>query len=165
MITSDFNQRNFDQPVSSAITNSLLAGGGGEKTFSGNLVISGNYSGRLFVRGTVTLESGARVTGEIIANELIMDGIFKGIATVKNRAVFHNTAAFSGNLTAEEAEYHTGCTVSGRKKVERVVEKLVEKGVEMNSKPFSQERSLGSINSIADAISFAGHNDQVFMVF
>jgi cytoskeletal protein CcmA (bactofilin family) len=150
MIISDFNVQSGNQEISKVTTDSILSGGG-EKTFNGNLVISGNYSGRLFVKGTLTLEDNASVTGEIVANDLIMFGMFKGKARVKNLAVFHNSSSFSGTITAEEAEMHKGCLVSGTKNFAKISEKLL----------VTEKRN--SYNSLADAISFKSQNDFIFM--
>ncbi len=135
-----------------------IISGGGERTVCGNLIVSGKYAGRLLVDGTITLDTNASVTGEIIANEMILDGRFKGIARVKTKAVFHKTAAFAGNLLADEAVYHEGCTVTGRRVVTKSSEK--EAGVEIIVVPQVNE----NYNSLGNSIIFSGNDDRVYMI-
>ena len=168
MNNTDLNRQDFEKGIISSMTDNILSGGG-EKTFDGNLVISGNYSGRLYVKGTLTLKDNSSVTGEIVANNLIMFGMFKGTARVKNLAVIHKTASFSGNLTAEEAEMHKGCVISGTRNIARTIEKST-----ISEKSFLSERSMiheqstigerkGNYNILAEAFALNHQNDYIFM--
>jgi cytoskeletal protein CcmA (bactofilin family) len=174
MITTDISRQEPEREILSAITDNIFSGGG-EKIFNGNLIISGNYSGRIFVKGTLTLGDNSSVTGEIVADKLIMFGMFKGKARVKNLAVFHKTASFSGNLTAEEAEVYKGCTISGTRSIARIIEKsaISEKPV-MSARSVMAERSLiaerpdsgentGCYNVLAEAFASKAQNDYAFM--
>jgi cytoskeletal protein CcmA (bactofilin family) len=135
-------------------TNSCsIISGGGERQVSGNLIVSGKYSGRLMVNGRITLDSNATVTGEIIANEMIIEGIFKGIARVENKIIFGKTASFSGTLLAAEADFHRGCTITGRRNV----------GITNDMESIQElPRNFSSVN---ESIIFSGTDDQVFMVW
>lgn len=130
-----------------------IISGGGERQVAGNLIVSGKYSGRLAVKGRITLDSNAIVTGEIIANELIIEGIFKGIARVENKAIFGRMAFFSGTITAAEADFHEGCIITGRRNV----------GITHDMDAVQDlPRNFSSIN---ESIIFSGKDDQVFMVW
>jgi cytoskeletal protein CcmA (bactofilin family) len=129
-----------------------IISGGGEKTIAGDLIVSGKYSGRLTVRGMITLDSNATVTGEIIANEMVIEGRFNGIARVVQKIIFGKTASFSGTFHAMEAEFHKGCTITGRSTVGIIHEKESNQDIPHN---------YGSVN---ESIIFSGSDDRVYIV-
>ncbi|MEI6049037.1 MAG: polymer-forming cytoskeletal protein [Bacteroidota bacterium] len=97
--------------------------GKGDFSFLGNLVISGMFSGRLNVYGTLILGVNARVTGEVVANDLIIFGQMLGNARIINMVVFHTSSVFSGTVTASEAEVFGGSSISGKRAIGRITER------------------------------------------
>ena len=85
----------------------------GEFSISGNLTISGIFTGKLKVEGRLIIRPGARVVGEIFANDLDLYGRLKGNIKVINQAGFAAGSDFSGYIQAEEAVIQNGCTISG----------------------------------------------------
>jgi cytoskeletal protein CcmA (bactofilin family) len=122
IVNSDNNQQSYRLDNSSVNTDSLNSGKG-DLSFKGNLIISGVYSGKLIVSGSLTLGINARVSGEIVVNDLIVFGNLTGSARVINTAVFHKESSFSGALTAREAEFHIGSAISGKRTIGRTTEK------------------------------------------
>ncbi|MEI6050443.1 MAG: polymer-forming cytoskeletal protein [Bacteroidota bacterium] len=116
------NQQRYNHDNSSDNTGSLNSGKG-DYSFQGNLIISGIFSGRLNVSGTLTLGVDARLTGEVVVNDLIMFGQMMGTAKVINSVVFHNSSVFSGALTASEAEVYSGSRINGKRTIGRIIER------------------------------------------
>jgi cytoskeletal protein CcmA (bactofilin family) len=85
----------------------------GEFSISGNLTISGIFTGKLNVEGRLIIRPGSRVVGEIVANDLDLYGRLKGNILVLNQAEFANGSDFSGYIQASEAIFQNGCTISG----------------------------------------------------
>jgi cytoskeletal protein CcmA (bactofilin family) len=100
-----------------------LNSGKGDLSFKGDLIISGIFSGKLNVSGSLTLGINARVSGEIEVNDLFVFGHLCGCVRAINLAVFHSDSSFSGILTAREAEFRTGSLISGKRNVGRITEK------------------------------------------
>jgi cytoskeletal protein CcmA (bactofilin family) len=95
--------------------NVSLNSGKGDFSFKGNLTITGIFSGKICVTGTLTLGAESRITGEVIVNDLIMFGHMVGSASVNNRVIFHSSSAFSGTVTACDAEIYSGSSISGKR--------------------------------------------------
>jgi cytoskeletal protein CcmA (bactofilin family) len=85
----------------------------GEFSISGNLTISGIFTGKLKVEGRLIIRPGSRVVGEIFANDLDLYGHLKGNIKVINQAGFAAGSHFSGYIQADEAVIQNGCTISG----------------------------------------------------
>lgn len=105
--------------------NNSFCSGRGDLSFSGNLLVTGNFSGKLNVAGCLTIGDSALVSGEIFAADLAVHGFIIGSAKVEHKALFYPESKFSGVLTAREAEFHEGCQIRGMKTVDRVIEKKV----------------------------------------
>jgi cytoskeletal protein CcmA (bactofilin family) len=110
--------------VSSNKTNisDTMSSGRGDLIFLGNLAVTGTFSGKLNVSGRLTITRDARVSGEITASDLVVEGKLQGSARVNGKAVFFSESFFSGALIANEAEFHHGCFVSGKRVIGRVIE-------------------------------------------
>jgi cytoskeletal protein CcmA (bactofilin family) len=100
----------------------MLKTGSGDYSFSGNLTVTGTFSGKLRVAGTLKLESGARVSGEISAYTLECDGKLTGTVKIESRAVFRKNAVVSGNINVPVAEIYKGASVEGFRNIARVVD-------------------------------------------
>lgn len=130
-----------------------IISGGGERSIAGNLIVSGKYSGKLSVKGIITLDADAIVNGEIVADEMIIDGCFRGTARVKNKIVFGKSSFFSGTIIANEAELYKGCSVTGFRRVTKIMEK--EQVTEI-------QRDYGKMS---ESIMFSGKDDKLYMVW
>jgi cytoskeletal protein CcmA (bactofilin family) len=120
-VNSEIIQQSYRLDNSTGNTD-FLNSGRGDLSFKGNLIISGIFSGKLIVSGSLLLQKNARVSGEIVVNDMIVSGHLLGSARVINKAVFHSASVFSGTLTASEAEFHRGCKISGKRNIERITE-------------------------------------------
>ena len=96
--------------------------GSGEANLSGNLQLTGKYSGRLKLNGILTITDKTRFTGEIDVIDLVVYGEIIGSARVLNRAVFHNGSSISGTLIAQEADFHEESRIAGSQLIGRPVE-------------------------------------------
>ena len=120
------NKDNVQQSINpenySEITDNL-ASGKGDFLFKGDLKISGIFSGKLTVSGTLTLDAKSHLTGEVVVNDLIVFGQMVGTARVTSMVVFHTSSVFSGTVTASEAEIYSGSCISGKRTIGRIFEK------------------------------------------
>jgi cytoskeletal protein CcmA (bactofilin family) len=124
-----------------------ITSGRGDLSFSGNLYVTGTYSGKLNVSGRLTITKDARVSGEIAATDLLVEGNLQGSARIAGRAVFFSESFFSGALNAVEAEFHHGCFVSGKRVIGRVIEQ------ERRNIPLNKSINAGVPVSIPDEIT------------
>lgn len=88
--------------------------GHGEMTFCGDLNLTGRFSGRVHLNGTLTIGSGAKFTGEIDVTNLVLYGEMAGLANVLSKAVLYNGSSLSGRLITKEAEIHDKSKISGK---------------------------------------------------
>jgi cytoskeletal protein CcmA (bactofilin family) len=100
-----------------------ISAGRGDLIFIGNLRINGVFSGKVNVSGFLTLSSNARVTGEVTAQDMIVEGHLVGTVKILNRVCFQSGSFFSGSITASEAEISKACTISGQSYFSRIIEK------------------------------------------
>jgi cytoskeletal protein CcmA (bactofilin family) len=129
----------------------ILNSGKGFFSFKGDLKITGIFSGKLIVSGTLTLGVDSRLTGEVIVDDLIVFGQMIGTAKVSNMAVFHNSSAFSGTLFTKVAEVYGGSIISGEHIIGRLIEKDSPKTYK-NSK-FNIEATLSIPDEMAQPFS------------
>ena len=120
-ISAEIVQQAYRTDYTSANTDSLCSGRG-DLWFNGNLRIEGIFSGKLNVCGSLTVGKDARITGEIMANDLILYGYLVGSVRVNNMAIFHSTSIFSGSMIASEAEFYAGSRISGKRTIGRTTE-------------------------------------------
>jgi cytoskeletal protein CcmA (bactofilin family) len=120
-INAEIIQQSYRTDYTSANTDCLCSGRG-DLWFKGNLRVDGIFSGKLNVCGSLTVGKNARITGEIMVNDLILHGYVVGSVKVNNMAVFHSSSMFSGTLIASEAEFHTGSRISGKRTIGRTTE-------------------------------------------
>jgi cytoskeletal protein CcmA (bactofilin family) len=107
--------------------NVSLNSGKGDFSFKGNLIITGLFSGKIVVTGTLTLGADSRLTGEVVVNDLIVFGDMVGSARVSNKVVFHSSSIFSGTVTACDAEIYSGSCISGKRNFGHCYEKEAPK--------------------------------------
>lgn len=120
MNTKDIQQTNRAENYSYNDDN--LISGKGELSYKGDLRITGIFSGKLQVGGTLTIGASAQITGEIVVNDLIVFGQFVGSVHVTQMAVFHKGSALSGTLSANKAAFHRDSKISGKQIINSVIE-------------------------------------------
>jgi cytoskeletal protein CcmA (bactofilin family) len=81
--------------------------------FNGDLELTGIFSGKLEVNGSLIISKNALVYGEIIVTDLYMYGNIIGTAEVHHKAVIFRGSSFTGTLVAAEADFKTGSRFLG----------------------------------------------------
>jgi cytoskeletal protein CcmA (bactofilin family) len=96
---------------------SLLAAGltiEGKIEGSGHVRIAGNFKGDVHVQGNLTIESGARVTGGVRANTVIIGGELEGNIDAAARVELLQTGVLNGDLKAGSLTVAAGSRMRGR---------------------------------------------------
>lgn len=86
----------------------------GSLTFRGDLTFDGRLEGGGITGKTLILGSRARVTGDIVADELTVDGIVTGNVTVTGKCELKGSAQVIGNITAGRLVMGDGATFIGQ---------------------------------------------------
>ena len=92
---------------------------GGSVTTENSIRIDGSIVGGLTSKGTVILAPTGKVTGNIVADYLVVAGTIEGDMWIKERAEFENTANVNGDITTtrliidEDAQFH-GMSIMAR---------------------------------------------------
>ncbi len=118
-IRADATQR-FDLPrknmepsmKESVIANGLTIEGRIEGT--GDLRIAGNFQGDVNVRGNLTIEAGAKLTGSVRANAVVIAGELQGNVDEAKRVELLDTGVLDGNLKAESITVSAGSKMRGQ---------------------------------------------------
>ncbi len=100
-----------------------ISAGRGDLIFNGNLKINGVFSGKVTVSGYLILGSNARVTGEVTANDMTVEGHLVGNVKILRRVSFLAGSFFSGTISASEAEISKTCIISGQSFFDRIIER------------------------------------------
>jgi cytoskeletal protein CcmA (bactofilin family) len=96
---------------------SLLAAGltiEGKIEGSGHVRIAGSFKGDVHVQGNVTIESGAKVTGGVRANTVVIGGELEGNIDVAARVELLQTGVLNGDLKAGSLTVAAGSRMRGR---------------------------------------------------
>jgi cytoskeletal protein CcmA (bactofilin family) len=96
---------------------SLLAAGltiEGKIEGSGHVRIAGNFKGDVNVQGNLTIEAGARVTGGVRANTVIIGGELEGNIDAASRVELLQTGILNGDLKAGSLTVAAGSRMRGR---------------------------------------------------
>jgi len=96
---------------------SLLAAGltiEGKIEGSGHVRIAGNFKGDVHVQGNLTIEAGARVTGGVRANTVIVGGELEGNIDAASRVELLQTGILNGDLKAGSLTVAAGSRMRGR---------------------------------------------------
>lgn len=105
------------KPVSTIIGADTVIGG--SVTTENSLRIDGAIVGGITSKGTVILAPTGQVTGNIVAEYLVVAGTIQGDMWIKERAEFENTANVTGDITTtkliidEDAQFH-GMSIMAR---------------------------------------------------
>ena len=96
---------------------SLLAAGltiEGKIEGSGHVRIAGNFKGDVHVQGNLTIEPGAKVTGGVRANTVIVGGELEGNIDAAARVELLQTGVLNGDLKAGSLTVAAGSRMRGR---------------------------------------------------
>ena len=67
---------------------------------SGNVRVAGNFKGDIHVQGNLTIEQGARITGSVRANTVVVGGELEGNIDAATRVELLQTGVLNGDLKA-----------------------------------------------------------------
>jgi cytoskeletal protein CcmA (bactofilin family) len=96
---------------------SLLAAGltiEGKIEGAGHVRIAGNFKGDVHVQGNLTIESGAKVTGGVRANTVVIGGELEGNIDAAARVELLQTGVLNGDLKAGSLTVAAGSRMRGR---------------------------------------------------
>jgi cytoskeletal protein CcmA (bactofilin family) len=96
---------------------SLLAAGltiEGKIEGSGHVRIAGNFKGDVHVQGNLTIEAGAKVTGGVRANTVVVGGELEGNIDAASRVELLQTGVLNGDLKAGSLTVAAGSRMRGR---------------------------------------------------
>ena len=96
---------------------SLIASGltiEGKIEGSGHVRIAGNFKGDVHVQGNLTIESGAKVTGGVRANTVVVGGELEGNIDAAARVELLQTGVLNGDLKAGSLTVAAGSRMRGR---------------------------------------------------
>ena len=105
---------NMTEQISNAATRSVISADlkiDGNLTTTGEIEISGKVIGELGA-SVMTLRPTSEIEGQIVAEELIVDGTVKGTATANSISV-GTTGVVQGSLTCEIIEISAGARIDG----------------------------------------------------
>ncbi len=81
---------------------------------SGHVRIAGNFKGDVHVQGNLTIESGAKVTGGVRANTVVIGGELEGNIDAASRVELLQTGVLNGDLKAGSLTVAAGSRMRGR---------------------------------------------------
>jgi len=96
---------------------SILAAGltiEGKIEGSGNVRVAGNFKGDVHVQGNLTIEQGARITGSVRANTVVIGGELEGNIDAATRVELLQTGVLNGDLKAGSLTVAAGSRMRGR---------------------------------------------------
>ena len=96
---------------------SLIAAGltiEGKIEGSGHVRIAGSFKGDVHVQGNLTIESGAKVTGGVRANTVVVGGELEGNIDAASRVELLQTGVLNGDLKAGSLTVAAGSRMRGR---------------------------------------------------
>lgn len=92
--------------------------GKGELSITGNLTISGIYSGKLVVSECLEVAKDGILIGEFYVKDLVVFGKIIGTIHVSNVAKLHEGSQISGTLAAKEIRKHYDTSLHGEHSIE-----------------------------------------------
>ncbi len=79
----------------------------------GDIRIEGKFKGDVLVKGSVTIESGAHISGEISANNVIISGHVEGNITASTQVTLLESCELIGDLKASSLTVAAGSRMRG----------------------------------------------------
>lgn len=81
---------------------------------AGNVRIAGNFKGDVHVQGNLTIEQGAKITGSVRANTVVVGGELEGNIDAATRVELLQTGVLNGDLKAGSLTVAAGSRMRGR---------------------------------------------------
>jgi cytoskeletal protein CcmA (bactofilin family) len=81
---------------------------------SGNVRVAGNFKGDVHVNGNLTIEQGAKITGSVRANTVVVGGELEGNIDAATRVELLQTGVLNGDLKAGSLTVAAGSRMRGR---------------------------------------------------
>ena len=81
---------------------------------SGNVRVAGNFKGDVNVQGNLTIEQGAKITGSVRANTVVVGGELEGNIDAATRVELLQTGVLNGDLKAGSLTVAAGSRMRGR---------------------------------------------------
>lgn len=85
----------------------------GNLNFSGDMTFNGNLEGKISSDGNLIIGITGKVTGEISAKTVLLQGSVKGNITVEERCQLRSGSSLIGDLTAPRLIIEEGATFMG----------------------------------------------------
>lgn len=101
---------------------------------TGHVRIAGNFNGDVHVEGNLTIEPGAKLTGQVRANTVVVGGELEGNIDAAARVELLETGMLNGDLKAASLTVAAGSRMRGR----------VEFGWDGKSSPLRKENGSAS---------------------
>jgi cytoskeletal protein CcmA (bactofilin family) len=103
--------------------NALLGKGSefeGKLVFEGQVRIDGKFTGQITTKDTLVIGDGAKVSAEISAGTVIINGIVEGNIRATNMIEIHQPARLKGNLETPSLSMDKGVIFEGSCKMENL---------------------------------------------
>ena len=81
---------------------------------AGNVRVAGSFKGDVHVQGNLTIEQGARITGSVRANTVVIGGELEGNIDAATRVELLQTGVLNGDLKAGSLTVAAGSRMRGR---------------------------------------------------
>lgn len=104
-------------PRAGELKESVLAAGltiEGKIEGAGNVRVAGSFKGDVHVQGNLTIEQGAKITGSVRANTVIVGGELEGNIDAATRVELLQTGVLNGDLKAGSLTVAAGSRMRGR---------------------------------------------------
>jgi cytoskeletal protein CcmA (bactofilin family) len=115
--------REDDVVARSGELNALLGKGSefeGKLTFEGQVRVEGKFSGQIMTKDTLVIGEGARVSAEIIAGTVIVNGWVEGNIKASQLIELHQPGRIKGNLETPALAIDKGVVFEGSCKMENI---------------------------------------------
>jgi len=115
--------REDDVVARSGELNALLGKGSefeGKLTFEGQVRVEGKFSGQIMTKDTLIIGEGARVSAEIIAGTVIVNGWLEGNIKASQLIELHQPGRIKGNLETPALAIDKGVVFEGSCKMENI---------------------------------------------
>jgi len=85
----------------------------GRLTFEGTVQIGGEFRGEIFTKDTIIINDGAKVSGEIEAENIIINGNVEGNLFARRKVIMNPPATFKGTVTTPSLKIEEGVVFEG----------------------------------------------------
>ena len=85
----------------------------GKLTFEGTVQIGGTFRGEIFTKDTLVINAGSKVTAEIEAETIIINGFVEGNLFARKKVIMSPPAVFRGTVTTPSLTIEEGVVFEG----------------------------------------------------